>query len=174
MLQIGARNMTNFPLLRRAGQAQRPVLLKRGFSATIEEWLMSAEYVLAQGNAEVVLCERGIRGFDSATRFTLDLTAVPLVKELSHLPIIVDPSHGTGRRSLVARMALAGLAAGADGLIIEARPDPDTALCDSAQTITPAELAAIIESGRVLQAALLTGVNPAMGDGAAAAVTHQA
>jgi 3-deoxy-7-phosphoheptulonate synthase len=157
MLQIGARNMANFPLLRRAGQASRPVLLKRGFSATIEEWLMSAEYVMAHGNPNVVLCERGIRGFDPATRFTLDLTAVPLVKELSHLPIIVDPSHGTGRRSLVARMALAGLAAGADGLIIEAHPDPESARCDGTQTITPAELAGIIESGRVLHAALMGG-----------------
>ena len=122
MLQLGSRNMANFPLLRRLGQAGKPVLLKRGFSATIEEWLMSAEYVMAHGNPDVVLCERGIRSFDSSTRFTLDLNAVPLVKELSHLPIIVDPSHGTGRRSLVSRMALAGLAAGADGLI--SRPIP--------------------------------------------------
>jgi 3-deoxy-7-phosphoheptulonate synthase len=158
MLQLGARNMANFPLLRKLGRANRPVLLKRGFSATIEEWLMSAEYVMAHGNVNVVLCERGIRGFDPATRFTLDLTAVPLVKELSHLPIIVDPSHGTGRRSLVGRMALAGLAAGADGLIIEALPDPDGAACDASQTITTAELAAIIESGRRLHALLLTGV----------------
>ena len=163
MIQIGARNMANFPLLRRAGQANKPVLLKRGFSATIEEWLMSAEYVLAQGNPDVVLCERGIRGFDSATRFTLDLTAVPLVKELSHLPIIVDPSHGTGRRSLVTRMALAGLAAGADGLIIEAHQDPDNAKCDAAQTITPAELATIVNSGRALHSALLTGVEDLAG-----------
>ena len=157
MLQIGARNMANYPLLRRAGKSNKPVLLKRGFSATIEEWLMSAEYILAQGNADVVLCERGIRGFDPATRFTLDLTAVPLVKELSHLPIIVDPSHGTGRRSLVSRMALAGLAAGADGLIIEVHPDPDQAKCDGQQTITPAELRTIVDSGRVLHAALLVG-----------------
>ena len=157
MIQIGARNMANFPLLRRAGQAKKPVLLKRGFSATIEEWLMSAEYVLAHGNPDVVLCERGIRGFDVATRFMLDLTAVPLVKELSHLPVIVDPSHGTGRRGLVGRMSLAALAAGADGLIIEAHPDPDSAMCDSAQTITPAELATIVESGRVLHAAMLGG-----------------
>lgn len=158
MLQLGARNMANFPLLRRLGQANRPVLLKRGFSATIEEWLMSAEYVMAHGNPNIVLCERGIRGFDPATRFTLDLTAVPLIKELSHLPIIVDPSHGTGRRSLVSHMALAGLAAGADGLIVEAHPDPDLAKCDGSQTITPAELAAIINSGRMLHAALLTGI----------------
>jgi 3-deoxy-7-phosphoheptulonate synthase len=157
MLQIGARNMANYNLLRRAGQAGKPVLLKRGFAATIDEWLMSAEYVMAHGNPNVVLCERGIRSFDSATRFTLDLNAVPLVKELSHLPIIVDPSHGTGRRSLVGRMALAGLAAGADGLIVEAHPDPDTALCDATQTVSTAELADIIESGRALHAALLAG-----------------
>lgn len=157
MLQLGARNMANYPLLRRLGQANKPVLLKRGFSATIEEWLMSAEYVMAHGNPDVVLCERGIRGFDTATRFTLDLTAVPLVKELSHLPIIVDPSHGTGRRSLVSRMALAGLAAGADGLILEAHPNPDSALCDRDQTITMLELANIISSGRMLHAALLAG-----------------
>ena len=158
MLQIGARNMANFPLLRRAGQSGKPVLLKRGFSATIEEWLMSAEYVMAYGNPDVVLCERGIRSFDSSTRFTLDLNAVPLVKELSHLPIIVDPSHGTGRRTLVPRMALAGLAAGADGLIIESHPDPETALCDAQQTISTAELATIIDLGRALHAALLGGV----------------
>jgi 3-deoxy-7-phosphoheptulonate synthase len=135
----------------------KPVLLKRGFSATVEEWLMSAEYILAHGNPNVVLCERGIRGFDSATRFTLDLNAVPLVKELSHLPIIVDPSHGTGRRSLVGRMAMAGLAAGADGLIIEVHPDPDRALCDGPQTITVAELASIIETGKSLHTTLLAG-----------------
>lgn len=158
MLQLGSRNMANFPLLRKLGQANKPVLLKRGFSATIEEWLMSAEYVMAHGNPQVVLCERGIRGFDPATRFTLDLTAVPLIKELSHLPIIVDPSHGTGRRSLVGRMALAGLTAGADGLIIEALPTPDGAACDAAQTITTAELATIIESGRLLHATLLSGM----------------
>ena len=174
MIQIGARNMANFPLLRRAGQARKPVLLKRGFSATIEEWLMSAEYILAHGNPDVVLCERGIRGFDVATRFMLDLTAVPLVKELSHLPVIVDPSHGTGRRSLVARMSLAGLAAGADGLIIEVHPDPDSALCDSAQTITPAELATIVESGRVLYAALLGCSDSGEATRDAASLVHQA
>lgn len=157
MLQIGARNMSNFPLLRRIGQSGKPILLKRGFSATIEEWLMSAEYVMAHGNPNIVLCERGIRGFDPATRFTLDLTAVPLIKELSHLPIIVDPSHGTGRRSLVSRMALAGLAACADGLIIEAHPDPDRALCDASQTITPAMLASIVDAGRILHTILLGG-----------------
>jgi 3-deoxy-7-phosphoheptulonate synthase len=137
MLQIGARNMQNYPLLRRVGQAKRPVLLKRGFQATIEEWLMAAEYILAQGNPDVVLCERGIRAFDPAFRFTLDLNAVPMVKELTHLPVIVDPSHGTGKRSLVAPMAAAAIAAGADGLILEVHPTPDAALCDGAQTITP-------------------------------------
>jgi 3-deoxy-7-phosphoheptulonate synthase len=174
MIQIGSRNMANFPLLRRAGQARKPVLLKRGFSATIEEWLMSAEYILAQGNPDVVLCERGIRGFDTATRFTLDLTAVPLAKELSHLPIFVDPSHGTGRRSLVSRMALAGLAAGADGLIIEAHPDPDNALCDGPQSITLSELATIIESGRMLHTALLAGSGATSAHISATALTPQA
>lgn len=154
MLQIGARNMANFPLLRRVGRTDRPVLLKRGFSATVDEWLMSAEYVLASGNPNVVLCERGIRSFDTTTRFTLDLSAVPLAKELTHLPVIVDPSHGTGKRSLVTRMALAGLAAGADGLIVEVHPTPDRARCDASQTITPAELAKIHRCGQALHAAL--------------------
>jgi 3-deoxy-7-phosphoheptulonate synthase len=174
MLQIGARNMANFPLLRRVGQSSTPVLLKRGFSATIEEWLLSAEYIMAHGNPNIVLCERGIRGFDPATRFTLDLTAVPLVKELSHLPIIVDPSHGTGRRSLVSRMALAGLAAGADGLIIEAHPNPDNAMCDGAQSITPAELASIVHAGRLLYATLLAGDDGGLSDTPVARVMHHA
>jgi 3-deoxy-7-phosphoheptulonate synthase len=156
MLQIGSRNMANFPLLRKVGKLNKPVLLKRGFSATVDEWLMSAEYVMSGGNANVVLCERGIRGFDPAVRFNLDLNAVPLVKELSHLPVIVDPSHGTGRRSLVPRMALAGLASGADGLIIEAHPDPDSTACDSAQTITPAVLRTIHLQGMALIEALAT------------------
>ncbi len=154
MLQVGSRNMANFPLLRRVGRTSKPVLLKRGFSATVEEWLMSAEYILASGNPNVVLCERGIRGFDPLVRFNLDLNAVPLAKELSHLPVLVDPSHGTGKRSLVPRMALAGLAAGADGLIVEVHPDPDTARCDASQTITPAELARIRHRGNALHAAL--------------------
>ncbi|RIK40239.1 MAG: 3-deoxy-7-phosphoheptulonate synthase [Chloroflexi bacterium] len=154
MLQIGARNMANFPLLRRAAASGKPILLKRGFSATIEEWLMSAEYILAGGNDRVVLCERGIRAFDNSTRFTLDLNAVPLVRDLSHLPVIVDPSHGTGRRDLVERMSMAGIAAGAHGLILEVHPDPDSALCDSAQTITPATLASIVSRTHLLTAAL--------------------
>ncbi len=155
MLQVGSRNMANFPLLRRVGQTRRPVLLKRGFSATVEEWLMSAEYILASGNPNVVLCERGIRGFDPLVRFTLDLNAVPLAKELSHLPVVVDPSHGTGKRSLVSRMALAGLAAGADGVIVEVHQEPDRAKCDAAQTITPAELARIRQRGDALHAVLV-------------------
>lgn len=144
MLQIGSRNMANFPLLRRAATAGKPILLKRGFSATIEEWMMSAEYLLAGGNDQVVLCERGIRGFDTATRFTLDLNAVPLARQLSHLPVVVDPSHGTGLRNLVEPMALSGIAAGAQGLIVEAHPSPDEALCDAQQSITPEVLARIV------------------------------
>jgi 3-deoxy-7-phosphoheptulonate synthase len=143
MLQIGARNMANTPLLRRAGRTGKPILLKRGFSATIDEWLMSAEYVLSEGNPKVVLCERGIRGFDPAVRFNLDLNAVALARQLTHLPVIVDPSHGTGIRSLVGPMAVAGIAAGAHGLIIEALPEPDGAACDAFQTITTTELQAI-------------------------------
>ncbi len=159
MIQIGARNMANFPLLRRVGATDTPVLLKRGFSATVEEWLMSAEYILSGGNPNVVLCERGVRGFDPLLRFSLDLNAVPLAKELSHLPVIVDPSHGTGKRSLVGRMALAGIAAGADGLIIEAHPDPERSLCDAAQTIVPAELARIRRSVVAMHAALEESAN---------------
>ncbi|MGC4047613.1 MAG: 3-deoxy-7-phosphoheptulonate synthase [Armatimonas sp.] len=143
MLQIGARNMANFPLLKKVGKTRTPVLLKRGFSATIEEWLMSAEYILAEGNSQVVLCERGIRTFDHSMRFNLDLNAVPYLREQTHLPIVVDPSHGTGKRSLVASMALAAIAAGADGLMIESEPNPDSAKCDASQTIEPAELATI-------------------------------
>jgi 3-deoxy-7-phosphoheptulonate synthase len=159
MLQVGSRNMQNYPLLRAVGKRNIPVLLKRGFAATVDEWLMAAEYILAQGNPNVVLCERGIRAFDPAFRFTLDLNAVPMARELTHLPIIVDPSHGTGKRSLVAPMSLAGIAAGADGLIVEIHPDPDTALCDASQTITPAELATI--AGKVrLMAAIRDDVTP--------------
>jgi 3-deoxy-7-phosphoheptulonate synthase len=154
MLQVGTRNMQNYPLLRRVGLSRRPVLLKRGFSATVEEWLMAAEYILAQGNPNVVLCERGIRAFDPAFRFTLDLSAVPMIKELTHLPVIVDPSHGTGRRSLVAPMSLAAIAAGADGLILEVHPDPDSALCDGSQTITLADLGLITGQVRAIHEVL--------------------
>ena len=154
MLQIGARNMANFPLLKRVGKTRKPVLLKRGFAATIEEWLMSAEYILAEGNSQVVLCERGIRTFDHSMRFNLDLNAVPYLKEVTHLPIMVDPSHGTGKRSLVGAMALAGIAAGADGLMIESEPNPDSAKCDAGQTIEPAELARIARKAMAISALL--------------------
>lgn len=143
MFQIGTRNMANFSLLKRVGASGKPVLLKRGFSATIDEFLMSAEYLLAHGSSDVVLCERGIRTFDTTFRFNLDLNAIPGLKELTHLPVIVDPCHGTGRRSLVKPMALAGLAAGADGLMVEVHPNPDAALSDGYQTITPRELGQI-------------------------------
>ena len=135
VLQIGARNMQNFPLLREVGKSGLPVLLKRGMAATIEEWLMSAEYVLAEGNPNVILCERGIRTFETATRNTLDLSAVPVVKQLSHLPIIVDPSHGVGIRDKVAPMAQAAVACGADGLMIETHPNPPEALSDGPQSL---------------------------------------
>jgi 3-deoxy-7-phosphoheptulonate synthase len=158
MLQIGARNMQNYPLLRRVGQSGKPVLLKRGMSATVEEWLMAAEYILAQGNPDVVLCERGIRAFDPAFRFTLDLNAVPLVRELTHLPVVVDPSHGTGKRSLVAPMSLAAISAGAHGLIVEVHSDPDSALCDGSQTITPEELARIAAGTAAIRSALAPGM----------------
>jgi 3-deoxy-7-phosphoheptulonate synthase len=136
VLQIGARNMQNFPLLKEVGRSDKPCMLKRGLSATIEEWLMSAEYILHAGNPNVILCERGIRTFETATRNTLDLSAIPLVKRLSHLPVIADPSHGTGHRYLVQPMALAAAAAGADGLIIEVHPQPDSALSDGPQSLT--------------------------------------
>ncbi len=163
MLQIGARNMQNFPLLRAVGRSGRPVLLKRGPAATIEEWLMAAEYLLVAGNDQVVLCERGIRSFDPLTRNLLDLTAIPLVRELTHLPIIADPSHGTGVARLVEPMALAAIAAGADGLIIEVHPDPASAASDGPQSLSFAgfaglmgRLATLAESiGRRLPAASL-------------------
>jgi 3-deoxy-7-phosphoheptulonate synthase len=137
ILQIGARNMQNFQLLKKAGQTGTPVLLKRGMSATVEEWLMAAEYIMSEGNGNIILCERGIRTFETATRNTLDLSAVPLVKRLSHLPVIVDPSHATGDRSLVIPMALAAIAGGADGLIVEMHPDPAKALSDGPQSLDP-------------------------------------
>ena len=136
IIQIGARNMQNFGLLRAAGRSNKPVLLKRGLSATIQEWLMSAEYIMAEGNPDVILCERGIRTFETATRNTLDLSAVALVKTMTHLPVFVDPSHGTGKRQLVAPMAKAAVIAGADGLIIEVHPSPETALSDGDQSLT--------------------------------------
>ncbi len=139
ILQIGARNMQNFSLLKRVGRAEKPVMLKRGMSATIEEWLGCAEYILNEGNGNVILCERGIRTYETITRNTLDVSAVPVIKQLSDLPVVVDPSHGTGIRSLVAPMAKAGVAAGADGLIIEVHPHPEKALSDGDQSLHPPE-----------------------------------
>ncbi len=139
ILQIGARNMQNYALLKRVGRVSKPVLLKRGLSATVEEWLSAAEYVLAGGNEEVILCERGIRTYQKLTRFTLDLSVVPLLKQVSSLPVVVDPSHGTGVRSLVSPMAKAAVAAGADGLLIEVHPTPEEAKSDGPQSLRPSE-----------------------------------
>jgi 3-deoxy-7-phosphoheptulonate synthase len=150
IIQIGARNMQNFSLLKRVGKCRKPVLLKRGLSATLEEWLMSAEYILAGGNYDVILCERGVRTFSDHSRNTLDLSVIPPAKALSHLPIFVDPSHGTGKRKFVPAMALAGVAAGADGLLIEAHPDPDHAFSDAAQTISLETLNQIQDQVRAL------------------------
>jgi 3-deoxy-7-phosphoheptulonate synthase len=149
-VQIGARNMQNFALLREAGRCQKPVMLKRGLSATIEELLMSAEYLLAEGNRRVFLCERGVRTFADHSRNTLDVAAIPAVKRLSHLPIVVDPSHAAGVRSLVPPLARAGLAAGADGIMVEVHPDPDHALSDGAQGLTPAMLDDLMRSLRAI------------------------
>ena len=154
MLQVGARNMQNFNLLRELGKTSMPVLLKRGISATIEEWLLSAEYILAGGNAGVVLCERGIRTFERYTRNTLDISAVPVVHKLSHLPIVVDPSHGIGLRDKVAPMARAAVAAGADGLIIEVHPDPDHALSDGAQSLFPGQFEHLMAELRIIAPAI--------------------
>ena len=154
MFQVGARNMQNYTLLRELGRTRKPVLLKRGISATIEEWLLSAEYVLAGGNAEVILCERGIRTFEGYTRNTLDISAIPVVKKRSHLPILVDPSHGTGRRDKVAPMARAAVAAGADGLLIEVHCDPDHALSDGAQSLYPAQFDRLMAELRIIAPAI--------------------
>ena len=148
VIQVGARNMQNFDLLKRLGKLNKPILLKRGLSATIEEWLMSAEYILAGGNPNVILCERGIRTFETFTRNTLDLSAVMAVKRQSHLPVMVDPSHAGGQAWMVERMSLAAIAAGADGLIIEVHNDPIHALCDGQQSITPPQFSALMEKAR--------------------------
>jgi 3-deoxy-7-phosphoheptulonate synthase len=152
--QVGARNMQNFTLLRELGRARKPVMLKRGISATIEEWLLSAEYILSGGNTSVILCERGIRTFESATRNTLDISAIPVVKQLSHLPVFVDPSHGTGRRDKVSPMARAAVAAGADGLIIEVHCDPDHALSDGAQSMFPTQFDRLMAELRIIAPAI--------------------
>ena len=150
VIQIGARNMQNFDLLKKVGRYHKPVLLKRGLSNTIEEWLMSAEYIMSEGNPNVILCERGIRTFETYTRNTLDLSAVLAVKRLSHLPVVVDPSHACGQAWMVERMAMAAVAAGADGLLIEVHNDPSHALCDGAQSITPAQFSDIMDKLKTL------------------------
>ena len=150
IFQVGARNMQNFTLLRELGHVRKPVLLKRGISATIEEWLLSAEYVLSGGNNDVILCERGIRTFETATRNTFDISAIPVVKKLSHLPIIADPSHGTGRRDKVIPMARAAVAAGADGLLIEVHDNPEKALSDGAQSLYPEQFERLMGELRVI------------------------
>jgi 3-deoxy-7-phosphoheptulonate synthase len=155
VIQIGARNMQNYALLTEAGRSGRPVLIKRGLASTLDELLMAAEYVLREGNPSVILCERGIRTFEPAYRFTLDLTAVPVLKERTQLPVIVDPSHAAGRRELVGALSLAAAAAGADGIIVEVHPDPDQALCDGRQSLATADFAAYAE--RLAAAAALAG-----------------
>ena len=148
MLQIGARNMQNFALLKEVGRSKRPILLKRGMSSTYKELLMSAEYIMSQGNYDVVLCERGIRTFEDYTRNTFDLAAVPALKEMSHLPVIVDPSHGTGIRSLITPMAKAAVPAGADGIIIEMHPNPEKAFSDGAQSLMPEQFSKLMDEIR--------------------------
>jgi 3-deoxy-7-phosphoheptulonate synthase len=158
ILQVGARNMQNFHLLRELGRTRTPVLLKRGISATIEEWLLSAEYILAGGNMSVMLCERGIRTFESYTRNTFDISAIPVIQKLSHLPILADPSHGTGRRDQVAPMARAAVAAGADGLLIEVHCDPDHALSDGAQSLHPPMFDRLMAELRIIAPAIGRGI----------------
>jgi len=150
MLQVGTRNMANFALLQAVGQSGKPVLLKRGMQATIEEWLMAAEYVAQRGNLDIVLCERGIRTFENATRNTLDISAVPVVQAVSHLPVIVDPSHAAGRRDLVVPLSRAAIAVGADGVIVDVHPDPETALCDGPQALFGDDLQALADAVRRL------------------------
>jgi len=154
VLQIGTRNMQNYSLLKEVGKSGRPVLLKRGMYSTLEEWLNCAEYVLSEGNPDVILCERGIRTFETYTRNTLDLSAVPAIKELSHLPIIIDPTHSTGRISLIASMSMAAVAAGADGMIIEVHSKPEEALCDADQALTPDIFSNIMKRLRPLKSFL--------------------
>ncbi|MCK4508831.1 MAG: 3-deoxy-7-phosphoheptulonate synthase [Desulfuromonadales bacterium] len=154
VLQIGARNMQNFDLLKEAGKTGHPILLKRGMSATIEEFLSAAEYILSEGNPHVILCERGIRTFEKATRNTLDLSVVPLIREMSHLPIVVDPSHATGRRNLVGPMAKAAIVVGAHGIMVEVHPDPDKALCDGAQSLDGEDFGKLVAELKRLQSLL--------------------
>ena len=154
VLQVGARNMQNFALLKQLGEVQKPILLKRGLANTVREWLMSAEYIMSQGNMNVILCERGIRTFETATRNTLDLSAVPVLKRETHLPVVVDPSHGTGNWEYVEDMALAAVAAGADGLMIEVHPEPREAWSDGPQSLKPARFAAVVQKLRPVAAAV--------------------
>lgn len=154
IIQVGARNMQNFTLLKELGKLDKPILLKRGLCATIEEWLMSAEYIMAEGNEKVILCERGIRTYEKYTRNTLDLSAIPIVKSLSHLPVVVDPSHATGMNWLVEPLAMAAVACGADGLIIEVHNDPPHALCDGAQSLTPEEFDSVVKKVNKIKSAL--------------------
>jgi 3-deoxy-7-phosphoheptulonate synthase len=154
IFQVGARNMQNFTLLRELGHVRKPVLLKRGISATVEEWLLSAEYVLSGGNNDVILCERGIRTFETATRNTFDISAIPVVKKLSHLPVVADPSHGAGRRDMVAQLARAAVAVGADGLLIEVHNDPDHALSDGAQSMFPSQFDRLMAELRIIAPAI--------------------
>jgi len=154
IFQVGARNMQNFTLLRELGHRRKPVLLKRGISATIEEWLLSAEYILSGGNTDVILCERGIRTFETATRNTFDVSAIAMVKKLSHLPVIADPSHGAGRRDMVAPLARAAVAAGADGLVVEVHCDPDHALSDGAQSMFPSQFDRLMAELRIIAPAI--------------------
>src|SRR5271169_2747786 len=160
VMQVGARNMQNYHLLRGLGEIKKPVLLKRGMSATLEELLLSAEYIMSGGNYKVILCERGIRTFDTYLRNTLDIAAIPVIKQLSHLPIIADPSHGTGRRDKVAAMARAAVAAGADGLIIEVHPDPERALSDGVQSLYPAQFSDLMADLRAIASAVHRNVAP--------------
>ncbi|HEX2035910.1 MAG TPA: 3-deoxy-7-phosphoheptulonate synthase [Chloroflexota bacterium] len=154
VLQIGARNCQNYPLLREVGQVDKPVMLKRGPGCTVEEWILAAEHIMSQGNMQVMLCERGIKTFETATRHTLDLSAVPLIKRLTHLPVVVDPSHGCGKWYLVQPMCLAAVAAGADGVLVEVHPTPDTALCDGNQSLTIENFGKCIEGIRQVAAAV--------------------
>ena len=155
MIQIGARNMQNFDLLKEVGKTDKPILLKRGLSSTIQEWLMSAEYIMSEGNEKIILCERGIRTYETATRNTLDLSCVPILHELSHLPVVVDPSHATGKAKLVTPMAVAATAAGADGLMIEVHNDPAHALCDGAQSLTPEKFAELAKKVGTIREAMV-------------------
>jgi len=167
VMQVGARNMQNYHLLRALGETNKAVLLKRGMSATLEELLLSAEYIMSGGNYKVILCERGIRTFETYTRNTLDIAAIPVVKQLSHLPIMADPSHGTGRRDKVAAMARAAVSAGADGLIIEVHPDPERALSDGVQSLYPEQFAQMMDQVRAI--ALAVGRKIAIGGAVTAA-----